>query len=528
MTTALLPSGLDDVPSLETWMRDCGEIELALERRRLRLDFYEFVKAAWHVLEPDKEFVPNWHIEALCRECENIYNNKTEDRTVFNIPPGTLKSIVITVLFPAWVWTKAPNRRFLCASYGMHLSIRDNVRCRTVIESHWYQQLFSVKVQTEYCTPSDGGSGKLGLQDDQNAKVKYGTGTGGWRIATSVGGPGTGEHPDFIIIDDPLTAEQAESDTEREGANGWFDRTVSSRGIARNVKVLLVMQRLHHKDLSAHLLAKGNVSHVRFPMRYEPFKTATATEPASVPDHRDPRRTPGELLFPALFTEDKVKKLEKDLGAYGTAGQLQQRPSPEGGGKFKRAWFSIVDVLPAHIIRRTRGWDTAATEDGGDYTVGTRMEEYSEIHPSLLKKQGLEPGGKFIITDVTRDQLSPAGVDKLMLATAQLDGKKCAQREEKEGGASGKAVIEARAKLLKGYDYQGVVLGTSKIIRSKPFRSQCEAGNVCLLRGPWNEAFLQELSEFPTGENDDQVDSSSCSFNALLLEPIEEPQSAVW
>jgi predicted phage terminase large subunit-like protein len=273
---------------------------------------------------------------------------------------------------------------------------------------------------------------------------------------------------------------------------------------------------LHVDDLSGYLVKRGGVEHVYFPMRYEPTRPKTDEDPGYEACPYDTRTEKGELLVPEIFSEDKVKQLEKDLGAYGTAGQLQQVPVPEGGGMFKRSWFKFLDAKPAQsrIRRSARGWDTAATEQAGDWTVGARIDEFDD--------------GNFLVSYVVRDQLSPAGVDALMLATAQLDGKPVPQREEKEGGASGKTVVDARAKTLVGYDYQGVGVGTSKILRSKPFRAQAEAGNIYLLRASWNEEYIKELCDFPVGKHDDQVDASSCSFNAVLLEPRKRKVSPSW
>jgi predicted phage terminase large subunit-like protein len=493
-------------------LRDINDLDRDLERTRLLGNLHAFLVAAWDILEPTVPFVDNWHVQEICTILQDIATGRNEgQRFIFNVPPGTLKSILISVVFPAWVWARDANKKFLSASYGSHLTVRDNLRVRDIIESKWFQRLFPIK-----------------LVDDQNTKTRYNTDQRGWRIATSVGGVGTGEHPDFIIIDDPTTAAQAQSEPERNTANAWFDRTISSRGMARHVVVIVVMQRLHEDDLTGHLVKRGGVQRVCFPMRYE--KCTCVGDPATLPDEsrcalhradvgwqpdaRDHRTEPGELLFPALFPESKVKQLELDLGPYDSAGQLQQRPSPEGGGLFQRGWFKFLDVMPKAITRKARGWDTAGTEGGGDYTAGVKIEE-----------DDLE---RFIVSDVQRDQLGPAGVDALIKATAELDGKECAQREEKEGGSAGKTVVEARAKMLKGFDYQGVNISGSKVTRAKPFRSQCEAGNVYLLRAPWNEEYIRELCNFPGGKNDDMVDGSSASFNAILLEPKKRKMSAVW
>jgi predicted phage terminase large subunit-like protein len=456
----------------------------AIEAEQAKRSLLFFVRTAWDIVEPERSFTNNWHIEELCKLLESVTAGKVR-RAIVNIPPGTMKSLLVSVFWPAWEMANNPKRRYLTASYGSHLTIRDNLRFRDIVQSAWYQKHYSVEFTT-----------------DQNAKELLKTTEGGWRFATSVGGAGTGEHPDRIIIDDPHTAEQARSAVERDRAAMWFDRTASSRGVMRDVAILLIMQRLDEMDLTGHLLAKGGGwEHICFPMRFEPARK----------DPRDPRTKEGQLLWPKLLPEEKVAALELDLGPYGTAGQLQQRPAPEGGGLFQREWFRIVDASPS-VARRVRGWDTAGTDGGGDYTVGVKMAEVN---------------GQFFVEDVVRGQWGPSGVDAVILQTTHMDGPKCAQREEREGGSAGIAVIAARAKSLVGADYQGVSTTGSKVVRSKPYRSQCAAGNVFLVRGDWNEAYISELCTFPTGRHDDQVDGSSAAFNAVLLEPVLDG-SLVW
>jgi predicted phage terminase large subunit-like protein len=527
----LVSQTLDD--ELNAGLDDFEVITHAEEQALYERSLYEFMRAAWNTVEPTRALIENWHIRELCQVCEEVTAG-TLERVIINIPPGTLKSLIVSVFWPAWMWARNPGVRVLAASYGEHLSIRDNLRVRELIESPWFQSFWPIK-----------------LSEEQNTKRRYNTHKGGWRIATSVGGPGTGEHPHYIVIDDPLTALQAESAAARKECVSWYDQTVSSRGKTSGVKVVVIMQRLHKEDLTGHLLAKdsGWVL-VRFPMRYEkctcPGHDAPGfdvqdvleedrclphkADPSWAPDERDPRTVDGELLCEALINNKSIKELELDLGAYGTAGQLQQRPVPSGGGLFKRAWFRFADKAPEHK-RVVRGWDTAGTENDGDYTVGARISEELEFvtdpdHPR--RRPVLKATGRFYVEDVVRDQLGPDGVNLLMKSTADLDGHECAQREEREGGGSGKAVIEARRKLLVGYDYTFTALGMNKALRAKPFRAQVEGGNVYLVRGPWNEAYLQEMADFPTGKHDDQVDASSCAFNAVLLEPLPRKQRATW
>lgn len=248
----------------------------------------------------------------------------------------------------------------------------------------------------------------------------------------------------------------------------------------------------------------------------------------------DPRQK-GEALWPAKYPLAELARRRAGMGEYDWASLYQGQPAPSGGGLFKEEWFSdrFLDVAPA-IMRVARGWDTAGTEQAGDWTVGVKIGE------EFLKNEytsEISSTGRFIVLDVKRAQLGPDGVDKLIKVTAELDGIACAQREEKEGGSAGGAVVAARLKMLRGFDYKEVVVSGSKVTRSKPFRAQCEGGNVYILRDKglgganghgWNRDYITELCGFPTAVHDDQVDGSSCSFNAVLLEPVPQEEWVSW
>jgi predicted phage terminase large subunit-like protein len=224
---------------------------------------------------------------------------------------------------------------------------------------------------------------------------------------------------------------------------------------------------------------------------------------------RDPRE-PGEALWPARYPLARLKQIRQAIGGRWWSAQYQGAPNPAGGSMFKREWFQIVEVAPADVRDRVRRWDIAATKDGGDYTVGARMS--ADWH------------GRFFIENVVRGQWSPGDVDRVMKQVAEIDTRETKQREEQEPGSSGKAVIAARARLLVGYDYRGLTSTGSKELRAGPFAAQCEAGNVFLVRGPWIDKYIDELVDFPTGKNDDQVDASSGAFEDLTT---DEPMQVV-
>jgi predicted phage terminase large subunit-like protein len=459
------------------------------------LTLREFVEQAWPALEADATFVPGWHIDALCAHLEAVSRGEIRNLLV-NIPPGCMKSYIVSVFWPAWEWTKHPHLRYLCASYDQELSTRDNLRCRTLIESEWYGIRWP----------------HVQFAADQNQKTRYQTTRGGWRIGTSIGGRATGEHPHRKIVDDPHNVKKSLSDKDRKVVARWFDHTLSTRGRALKAATVVVMQRLHQADLSGHILAKygDDYVHICLPMRYEP--PAPNEKGELVPRMKttplgwnDPRTVKGELLWPALFPKAEVDKAEIALDQFGVAGQHQQRPIPEGGAIVKLEWFEIVDAIPAEaqVLARCRGWDGAGTEDAGDYTAGVRIAHTK--------------GGIFYVEDAVRAQVGPGADEALMLLTAQNDPPGTDQFEEQEPGSSGKKVCHAHAKKLAGYSYHFGPSSGDKIQNFKPFAAQARVGNVKIVRGAWNKVYLDEVTTFPNGTYDDEVDGTSRAFNRLAL-----------
>jgi predicted phage terminase large subunit-like protein len=466
-------------------------LKAALAKRSLK----DFIMQTWHLVEPSVELSWNWHHDVLCDLLESVTRGELK-RVVINIPPGCSKSLIVSTFWPAFEWASDASYRYFTASYSEANTIRDNRRLRSIVTSDWYQKHFNVE-----------------LSSDQYAKVRFDTTVKGWRIASSVGGTGTGEHPDRIIIDDPLKAEDARSTTKLEECKEWYKRTIASRQASKRVATILIMQRLHMDDLSQYLLdSEVEWHHLCLPMRYVSEPIRVGDDVYRNPDSRDKRTIEGELLWPAIWDEEKVRVEEIDLGPFGASAQLQQNPVPEGGGLFKEEWFQYVDAAPVIADKRVRGWDTAATEDSGDWTVGVRMSEVDNI---------------IYVEDVCRGQWGPATVDKMMKAKAIADGKECGIREEREGGGSGKAITTYRARQLKGYDYAEVIVSKDKVTRANPFRAQCQAGNVRLVRGAWNSAYLSVMTSFPVGKYDDDVDASSCAYNSIVGDVADKVQTRV-
>lgn len=395
-------------------------------------------------------------------------------------------SLIASVFFNAWVWANDASKRFLTASYTIDLTLRDNRRLRDIVRSEWYVSNYNVQLKVD-------------------AKERFETTQAGFRVATSVRGFATGEHPNYIIIDDPLKADDARSDVARYEANSWIDNTISTR-LALDPAIILIMQRLHEDDPSGHLLEKGGWEHVVLPMRYESRKV-DEHDPRNIPDPHDHRTVEGELLWPEVWPESKVQQEELLLGL-AASGQLGQRPVPEGGTLIDRDMLEYVDIYPDDV-ELCRGWDIAETDakektaHKANWTVGTKV--------GYCRRTGT----LYIIDNVRAQETI---VDDLILSTAHMDGVRCKVRE---GSGSGKATTKARSILLAGYDYDTSPETESKTARAKPFISQCKFRNVKIVRGPWNAVYVSVICSFPLGKCDDDMDSTSNAVNELLSTPVE-------
>lgn len=329
------------------------EIQLETERQKrlCELSLEVFARAAWHIIEPGTKLIWNWHLSTICGYLMAFHRGELPDkRLIINVPPGTLKSILVSVMYPAWCWISQPELRFLTVTNEQGLAIRDALRMKQIITSGWFQSKWP-----------------LPLQADQNEKTLYANAKRGFRQAQGITAATTGKRGDCIIIDDPIDAKHAFSDVIRQGVNDTWDQALSSRlNHLEESGVLLIMQRLHEDDLTGHLLKKVKSSWtvLSIPMRYEGAPTFDPGKDINKPDLCDHRIKKGELLFPKRFSQRAVEALEEDLGEYGTAGQLQQRPSPLGGGILKKHWWRVWPddrKLPVcdHIFH---SWDTAFSE----------------------------------------------------------------------------------------------------------------------------------------------------------------------
>lgn len=453
---------------------------LGLERELCARSLAEFVKAAWPVLEPGQPYIHGWHVDAICEHLEAITAGQIS-RLLINIPPGTMKSTLCSVFWPAWEWGPRVMQhiRMIGAAHEQGLAVRDTRKMRNLITSAWYGRLWPVA-----------------LSGDQNQKTYYENSKTGFRQACAVSSM-TGRRGDRIVWDDPHSVEAALSDAHRETALRVFQETLPTRlNNPASSAIVVVMQRLHENDVSGHILeSELGYEHLCLPMEFEADNRCITSI-----GFKDPRKEEGELLFPERFSRTTVDRDKKAMGSMAVAGQFQQRPAPRTGGFF--AWQNLEIVSAAPKLRKTvRYWDKAGTDGAGAWTAGVKM--------------GRGDDGCFYVLDVVRGQWSAAPREKAIRSTAELDGKPVEIWIEQEPGSGGKESAESTVKNLAGWKIKAERATGDKAVRAEPYAVQVEACNIKVVRGDWNQAFIDEHKSFPVGKFKDQIDAAGGAFNKI-------------
>jgi len=470
-----------------------SEALLRLDKIDAERRLVDYIRLMWPVLEPSRPFVDGWPLRVICRCLEAVTSGQIR-RLLILVPPGCTKSLTTNVFWPSWEWgpRNMPSMRYVSWSYSHNLTVRDNRRCRQLVESSPYQRLWGDRFK---------------MAADSAAKERFDTDKMGWRIASSVGGVGTGERGDRGIIDDPHAVKEVESDAIREGTLQWLTETLTTRVNEEASAMVCIMQRTHDRDCAGFLMAQELGWHVLcLPMEYD----LDHPHPSVLPfDFEDPRAKEGELLWPERFSGQFVEEMKRQMtswgGDYAVAGQFQQRPVPRGGGMFKRDWFEFVDRAPERVVERCRGWDLAATSGAKN----KRAARTSGVKMSL----GLD--GFYYIEDEVGDRWPPGEVERNMRAAFETDGLDVTQSIPQDPGQSGKSQKMYLAREFAGYSLHFSPETGSKPNRAQPLAGQAEAGNVKVVRGPWTDAFVSEACLFPNSAFKDRIDGASRAFARL-------------
>lgn len=438
-----------------------------------RRRFYRFFLEFWETIEA-VDLVPNWHIEYICDQLQEIFElweqGQAQDDALFNVPPGSSKSTVVTQLYPAWLWARRPSIRIISSSYAADLSTAHAVKTRDCLKSDKFRACYGDLIE---------------FKEDTDGKTHYKNTSKGERFVTSTGGRVTGMHGDFILIDDPINPEQAAGDAELKKASRFVSRTLATRKTDKKRTVtIMVMQRLHEKDPAGDWIRRKKLRHICLP-----GELSGDVKPAEMKEHY----TDGLLDINRL---DRVAldKLQVDLGSYGFAGQVQQRPAPESGGIWKKWFIAIPDnAFPAPDQLEDYGtdWDTAYTKeqanDASAYcTSGAiRLKEGKRI---FIDKIGF---GRMEFPELIRYM-------KLRPAPHYIEAKASGKSAKQTFTSQGIPAIEVQ------------VIGGDKIARTKMVTPTVEAGLVCIRESLLDMLYNdpeQGLLVFPNGLHDDLNDT---------------------
>lgn len=453
-------------------------------RAACKASFAEFFRLAWPTLEPDQKLVWNWHLQAQCDHMQAIAEGRLHPRLIDNISPGSSKSMIISVMFNAWLWGPhgRPGAKVLSTSYEIDNVTRDINKLRLLLKSEWYQSLWPMTFRQDRADYIE--NDKLGVR--QGAAF------------SSL----TGKRADFLLIDDPHSVDGAESEVERDKAVRRFLEGGQNRlNNQEKSAIIIVMQRVHESDLTGALLARElGYIHLMLPMEFEVDRRCIT------PIFSDPRTYEGELMDPVRMPRHVYELLVKD-NEYMRAGQYQQRPAPREGGMFK-----IDKILPAENVpgqaRHARGWDIAgSTKKKSPFTAGAELAYHDGI---------------VYICDMRRERKEIDQAEALIVNTCAGDhqryGNRIIQSLPQDPGQSGKSQKRHLAKRLaaKKVNFKFTPETGSKEDRAIPFATMVNAGQVRMLPGPWNKPLLDELGMFPGSAFKDQVDALSRAYAELI------------
>lgn len=465
---------------------------IACEKELARRSLASFAQQAWHVLEPATALKWGWALDAICEHLEAVSSGQIK-RLLMNVPPGSMKSLLTGVIWPAWEWGPLgrPSLRYLGTAHKQELAVRDSMKCRRLIQSKWYQSRWPVN-----------------LTSDQNAKTKFENDKTGFREAMAFTGV-TGSRGDRVILDDPHSVDDANSVAKLTADITTFREALPSRVNNDESAIAIIMQRLNEADVSSVAIELG-YEHLMIPMRFEP-KRACVTSLG----WQDPRTEDGELMFPERFPEAQVKELEDTMGSYATAGQLQQRPSPRGGGIIKVDWFRYYRDIPALEWRAIYADTAQKTGEENDYSV--------------FQCWGRSTAGQAILIDQIRGKWeAPELIEKgRAFWHRHKDNHLVPLRSLKvEDKVSGTGLIQTLRR--EGIPILPVQRNRDKVSRAYDAAPFIESGNVLLPEWTdWLDGLLGEASTFPAGAHDDQLDPLFDAVADVQFAPREAQKGPV-
>jgi predicted phage terminase large subunit-like protein len=517
-----------------------------MELRNLRRDctgrgsLIEFVRTFWHVVEPVAVLKGGWVLEAICDHLEAVSDGRIT-RLLINVPPGSMKSLLCNVFWPAWEWQSAPHTRWLSFSYAGHLTERDNEKFRDIVTSPLYEAMWGQR---------------WNVVKKNNTLVS--NSRKGFKFATSVGGVGTGARGDRVVLDDPHNVAEGESEHIRESTTTWFRTAMSNRlNDLEHSAIVVIMQRVHETDVSGVILAKelGYV-HLMVPAEYDPLRHCVTDI-----GWEDPREIPGETFWPERFPPRVLVSAKRTLGPYGYSGQYQQSPEPAGGGIFKREWwrlwgnpedaqdprFAKYPTMSLVVASLDGAYTTKAENDPSALTVWGVFAGQLE-HTMVTARQDAGPGEQ-----AERQSLvvRGRGVPQVMLMAAWQEWlainelvkrthETCKRFGVKvlliEAKATGISVAQELRRRYTVAGYQVILVNPGdidKVARAYAAQPWLASGALWAPDRIWADMVIEEMSRFPKSQYDDLTDTATQAINWMRkvgvlkdAEEIEEDELA--
>ena len=413
-------------------------------------------------IDPDWRW--NWlHLQRIRWHLRSLTDGRI-NRLMLFLPPRHGKTEMTTIRYSAWRLERDPSRRVIIGAYNQTIANK-----------------FSRKIRKIAMTR------RVPIDPKRTASEEWETLDGGGLRAVGVGAGITGMGGDLIVIDDPVkNREEANSITYRDRVWQWYTDDLYTR-LEPGGQMILIMTRWHEDDLAGRILASEDATNWH-----------VVSLPAIAESDDMLGREIGDALCSDRYDLEALNSIKTAIGSRAFAALYQQRPIEQEGGMFKRSWFKFVDAAPGG--RTVRYWDKGATAGGGDPTSGVKMSENN---------------GRYFVENVISGQWGTNERDDVMLQAAHMDGHSVVLWIEQEPGSSGKDAFTYLAQKFSGYALHPDKVTGSKEIRVEPYAAQCEAGNVYLVRGSWNAAYIDQLCSFPNGAHDDMVDGSSGAFSKL-------------
>lgn len=506
------------------------------DAERLSESFSAFVRAAWHTLKPHEQFIWNWHLDAIAAHLEAVSNGEIHRLQIW-VPPGTMKTGMVTLFWHPWEWTRNPWLRYWTASYETRLIQRFASQAQQVMMSAWYQARWGHK-----------------FRFTSEAAHYYTNDQGGSRLATSPTSTGTGEHGHRILIDDPIPARAGDVDsgiqkdmkTLIREANEWYDGTVSSRYID-NAEIgfhharVLVMQRIHEEDLAAHMLEQEPWTVLCLPERFErdhPYAwRGDRVHPGLklTPEiaEGDPREE-GELIWPARRNDHASKVLAAQMTSFRAAGQLQQRPAAREGEILKRHWWRFYDPKLLDDPARMPKFSAIVQ------SVDTPLKDKESNDLVAIQAWGVLGGDRYLI-DLKKGHMNYSQAKRQIREQAKYvreHWRRAAHYCLIENAGYGVELIIDLKREMPGVLKVSPTQDGDKILRAEAASADLESGN-CYLPGrrlgsdelsmpdeancPANVVdFINSCAIFPNGPNDDDVDAWSQCMNWLRSRTIQK------